>query len=203
MRRKKAAKPVKAKAKKTTRIQSKKQVVMNMADKMEKNFKEIPRQIVAQCRKELATFKQQESKLSTEFKKASALAKAIKAKCATLAKAKTTATVKKQLAAAKKGLKHATDAISAMSAKIEQIKKQIKVTTDKQNKFLAISKELSSFDKTWAKKTIKPAKKAPKKSVKAKKAKSAAPVKHDDSAHNTHEEASSDMQPHEPIEMDS
>ncbi len=199
MRRKKAAKTVKTK--KTKRSRAKKQSsTMNSTDKMEKQFREIPGQLATQCRKDLATFSKQESRLSKELKKALSLSKAISAKCDNLTNANPTATVKKQLASAKKGYKKANDAIAAISAKFQQITQTIENLTDKQNKYLAIEKELNQFDKNWSKKSVKPVKK---------KQKNTAADNQSDASEESHENISTmqeehmnEMSTHESMDMD-
>lgn len=159
MARKKVVKP--AKAKKTVKRQTK-MAVTNLIDKMEHGFKGMPAQLIAQCRKDLATQQQQEKKLAIELKKASALSKAIKEKCAFLAKSKMTAPVKKQLTAAKQGQDKANQAIKAMTTNIDQLKQQINALLAKQAKFIALDKEISKFDKQWrapVKKEVKARKK--------------------------------------------
>ncbi len=179
MRRKKVAKPMKAK--KAIRNKAKKAVTLSLAGKMEAAFRGMATQIVAQYRQEISMIKAQEKKLAEALKKAANLTKAIKNKCITLEKAKPTPSKKKQLAAAKKGYTKANDAMTAMIAKVDQIKKQILSLTEKQNKWIALNKETKNFEKTWSEKAatqVKTMKKTPKKVVKkAKKAtQKAAPI---------------------------
>jgi hypothetical protein len=178
------------KAKKTLRNQAKAKVaMMNSVEMMEKNFKNMPKQVAVQCQKELATVRQYEKKLSVELKKAQILVKEIKAKCVTLASKKTSATSKKQLAAAKKGLVSANTAIKEMTAKWSQLTKQIAALRDKQGKFTALSKELSKFDTQRAKtaKKAAPAKKAAKsKKTKTHRSKKSSPTIMEESAQTMH-----------------
>lgn len=166
MARKKTAKT--AKAKKTVKRQTK-LATTSLVDKMEQSFKGMPGQLVAQCRKDLATLQQQEKKLTAEFKKALALSKAINSKCVALSKAKMTAQVKKQLLAAKQGHAKANQAIKAMTSKIEHLKQQIETLMNKQARFVALDKELGKFDKQWhasIKKKVKSSKKSTKRVAK-------------------------------------
>ena len=180
MPKKKVSKSVKSKSKKVTRTQSKPKAVMtNSVDHLEKSFKQFPNQIATQCRKELATLKQQEKKLASELKKAVSLTKAIEHKCAALSKQKSSATVKKQLASATLGFKKANLASVEMSRSLEKIKLQIAALASTANKFSALTKEINKFDKEW---TIKAkqaaatlaAKKSAKKAAKKKVSKSKA-----------------------------
>jgi hypothetical protein len=202
MSRKKVAKSVKAK--KTVRNQVKAPVV-NQVAKMEKSFKAAPSQLAAVYRKDLATLKQQDKRLSGELKNALALTKAIENKCMTLAQAKATATLKKRLAAAKKGLSNANAAVKAMSAKAAQLNKQMQTLADKEKMFVALGKELSSFEKNWsstAKKATKStvSKKVSKKSAKQQVAKIITSLQENT---DTTSNASQETQAVDPVDMNS
>lgn len=158
-----ARKKIARKAKKTIRNQAK-VAMMKSVETIEKTFRDMPRQVVALCQKELSTLKQHEKKLAVELKKAQSLVNAIKDKCSILENANRTASTKKRLAAAKKGLVKANTAVKEMTAKYNQLDKQINSCTDTQNKYVALSKELSKFDTQWKKLAKKPS--APKKAAK-------------------------------------
>lgn len=131
------------------------------------------------------------------------LGKAIQDKCTALAKATMTAKVKKQLAAAKKGLEKAHQVIKAMSSKSDSLNNQINTIKAKQAKFTAIAKELSQFDKEWRapapvkKKPVKASKKAASK-VKKESSIYTSPVT--ESMMNTTEMAQTEAENHEPVD---
>lgn len=144
--------------KKTAKSRSKKTIVKrqqtpktSVIQKMEKDFRQMPALLAAQCRTELQTLKQQDLRLKGVIKKAQLQLNVTKKKQATLAKAKTPA-AKKQLQSVKKSNLLLTKTMKTMMQQLEQIKKATKNLVAKQNKFSGMSKQLIALDKQLEKK---------------------------------------------------
>lgn len=163
-----ARKKMKQTAKTKTKTKNTKRKVRFLAstviESLEKSFKAMPAQIATQCRKELAKLKPQEKKLMNDLKKAQAQNKFIKDKQASLA-AKSTATAKKQLAATKKSLATSNTVVSTLLEECEQVKKMSRSIAQKQEKFIALGKELAKIEKQLDMKMNKTVIKKPKKPV--------------------------------------
>ncbi|MHB1947644.1 MAG: hypothetical protein ACYCQI_05975 [Gammaproteobacteria bacterium] len=171
MARKKTKSVVKSKGKKTA-VKTKRQAKMGglaLADSIEKDFLHVPAKLAAIYKKDLGAAKQQETKLKADLKKAEAINKIIKQKCDILT-GKTTATAKKQLAAAKKTFVNSNKFISHLVAEIAKASKLSQLLAHKHAKYTTLGKELAKLSKQLDAKPVKaaaPKTKARKKSVKA------------------------------------
>lgn len=123
---------------------------------LEKNFKSMPTQIVAHCRKELATLKQHNKELSAAAKSAETLATAIKKKCDQLAQAKPSVRTKKQLSSAKQGYAKAVQAVKAITKELQAIATETEALSSLSAKYATFSKEWTSIEKQLSKKTTAP-----------------------------------------------
>ena len=132
-----------------------KTTTLSLTEKLEKDFRDAPAKLVSEYRKEIAVLKQQEIKLKTELKKAHMLQKALKTKHAALSAKKLTATAKKQLTTAKKVQAELIKATKDFTAKLDQIKNQIKTLSDKQAKYTVIGKQCAILQKQLTKKAVK------------------------------------------------
>ncbi|GEM_PF-5442446 len=156
MARKKVAKVTKTK-KANTKSQSK-SITLSAVDVMEKEFNATPAKIISQSRKDLTALKMQEKKLKSELKKAQVQKKVAKNKRVTLttkSKAKTTATSKKLLTAAKQAYDKITLTLTEVSGRYDAIKKQTKELAAKVARFSALHKLISQFEKQWGLKAKK------------------------------------------------
>lgn len=146
--------------------------LLALAEKVEKEFRQLPTKLAKLYQQEVMAHKQQEKKLKDEIKKVEVIQK----KQASVMKAKTKPT-QKQLMAAKKSNQQTTKTINQLTTQLNQTTKNGAMLLAKQNKYTALNKELAKLDKqltlkatTAVKASSKPAKKA--KSTQHKQAKS-------------------------------
>ena len=151
-----------AKMKKTAPKRQANNSLLALAEKIEKEFRQIPTKLAQLYRRDLMAQKEQESKLKAEIKKAEASQKLALKKQADLMKAKPSKSTKKQLATAKKSNEQATKMIKLLTQQLTQAAKNSAMLLAKQNKFTALGKELVKLEKQLATKaaTIVKAKKA-------------------------------------------
>ncbi len=155
-----------AKMKKTTaKSRTSHKGVLSLAEKVEKEFRQIPTKLAKLYRQEVMTLKQQEAKWKAEIKKAELSQKAAENKHRQLANATMTKTAKKQFAAAKKTLAQANKTIKELSTNLAKISKNINDLVAKQMKYTALNTELAKIEKQLIQK-IKAPVPAPKKDVK-------------------------------------
>lgn len=176
MRQKKNVRSAKVKKTTTKNKMKKGNTALTLTEKMERDFRDAPANIVAQYRKDITVAKQQEDKLKVELKKADTLKKALETKITILAAKKPGATNKKQLANAKKMQVQLSKAISDFTGKLELIKELGRTLSAKQAIFAALGKQLAKLEKelTIKARNAAKAKSAPKtKKAVAKKTKSA------------------------------
>jgi hypothetical protein len=144
MPKKKIVKPTKMK--KTTAKTTTRQNVLSLAEKVEKEFRQIPMKLAKLYRQETAALKQQEKKLKADLKNAQATQKAAQKKQAALTSS-VSKTSKKQLAAMKKTIAEATNTIKMLTKQLAQIAKTAAPLLAKQTKYTALNKELAKLDK--------------------------------------------------------
>lgn len=180
MRKAKMSKRTKITKSKTKTSKSKSTNLMTSAEKMEKDFRNMPGQIATCYRSELMTVKTQEGKLKNELKKVQANVTNTEKKIAAIIKknskpnAKVTAASKKAIVAAKKIQVIANKSAKDLANKLTQIHKTLVALDGKQAKFTALGKLLGQLEKEISKKVVKTAKPV---KQQAKATKSAKPVK--------------------------
>ncbi len=145
-----------AKVKKTIAKTSKiKQSVLSLAEKVEKEFRQIPMKLAKLYRQEIVALKQQEKKLKADSKKAQSTQKTALKKQAGLKPAhshKKRVTTQKQVALADKIIKE-------IAAKLDHVNKTKNAFLAKQMKYMALNKELTTLEKKLSvKNNKKPAK---------------------------------------------
>jgi len=170
MQKKKIAKRAKMK-KSPAKSRTTQQGVLSLAEKVEKEFHQIPMKLAKLYRQELMTLKQQETKLKDDLKKTQVLQKFTQKKQTELLKAKKTASGQKQLAAVKQTLSQAAKTTKDFARKLDQLAKNSVTLLAKKIKYTTLSKELSKLEKQLTMKANQPAKaqiqkKAPKKTAK-------------------------------------
>ena len=146
MQQKKTKKRVKMK-KSTAATRTTRQGVLSLAEKVEKEFRQIPTKLAKLYQQELMTLKRQETKLKAELNKTLNTQKTAQKKQAALATANSTATNKKQLAGLKKTLTQTNQSIKTLNRDIEKIAKDSAPLQDKQLKYTTLSKELAKLEK--------------------------------------------------------
>lgn len=130
-----------------------------LVEQMISAFKATPAKIIAQFRKEIATAKQYESKVKTEFTKIQESLKAAKNKSMILAdklKTKSSPTLRKQLKTAKKMHDQLKKTFSSLTTQLSNAQKQLKALTEKHTKFANLAKNMNQFEKQPAKVKTKP-----------------------------------------------
>lgn len=145
MPKKKSAKQ--AKMKKPAAKPQKQKGVLILAEKVEKEFRQLPAKLVKLYRQELMIQKQQESKLKVDVKKTKALQKDAQKKQAVLAKARITQSSKKQLLTAKKADSNAEKTLKMLNLKLNQMGKKGEMLRAKQAKFTLLGSELTRLEK--------------------------------------------------------
>jgi hypothetical protein len=146
----------KAKVKKST-IKTKRQR-LGTTEPMEKALQDIPNQLQAEASKDLSILKKQEAKLQAALQKMQKQQKAIKSKhvvLSTKAKTNLTAPLKKRLKAVNKAYDLINQGIADITKQIDHTKNQGDQVSQKQAKYLALSKQLIQFNKEWDKKSVK------------------------------------------------
>jgi septal ring factor EnvC (AmiA/AmiB activator) len=161
---KKSAKRVKMK-KTTTKTRTSHQGVLSLAEKVEKEFRQIPTKLAKLYRQEVMSLKQQENKLKAELKQVAVLHSTAQKKHAKLAAEKMTTTTKKQLVNAKKTMAQATKTMKDLANNLAKTSKSIAALVAKQTKYTALNAELAKLEKKLAAE-MKKSVKAPKNSVK-------------------------------------
>lgn len=165
-----------SKVKKKTPVKTKQATVNVTSASMEKDFKNLPKKLIAQIRKEVVALKKDEATQQVMLKKAQLLKKATNDKQDRIhakANGNLTATVKKQLNATKKEQMHVNKTISQLNKQIETIKKNILQLSNKNAKFTELSKQIAKLEKDVDAKIQKTPKKLPTINKKAKKKSSA------------------------------
>ncbi len=142
MRQKETARRTKGK-KPAARGQTSTQLLM-LADKIEKEFRQIPGKLARLYRQELMTQKQQELKLKAQLKKTEALENAAQKKLETLMK---TNAPKKRLVSTRKSREQAAKTMKQLTAQLNQITKNRDTLLVKQNKYTALNRELGKLEK--------------------------------------------------------
>lgn len=187
MSRKKVTKTTAAKGKKISAKQTiKTKTTATLTTNLERDFRDIPAKLAAQCKKEWTALAQQEKKLKSELKKAQAQKKSGKKQQLVLtakSKKNPTAASKKQLAAMKQTQDKNTKAITALATELAQIKQQTKAASQQQAKFAALNKHIAQFEKSWAQKTRKAAKPATATRKRAAKKTAPTPIQDNTSTH--------------------
>ena len=147
----------------------------SLSQAMEKEFRDIPARLIAQCQKDASALNRQEKKIKSEVKKAEAQKKIAKNKQVILQakmKKNNNATNKKQFNANKQDQDKILKAISSLQQQLNTIKAQSKSLSSQQSKYAAIAKLVMQFDKQWeakarqANKTATKARKKPSKNTK-------------------------------------
>lgn len=152
-----------------TNTKMKKAHVLSLAEKLEKDFRNAPAEIVAQYRKEAVVLKKHETKLSAELKKAQALEKTLKNKHKILHSKQLTPAAKKRLAKDEKVLTQLSKAMKVVADQLAEIKLLGSKLSAKQALYTAIQKELAQFEKQFSKKTAQVTKAKPATKMKKKK----------------------------------
>ncbi|HSW93466.1 MAG TPA: hypothetical protein VLJ15_03830 [Gammaproteobacteria bacterium] len=151
----------------TAKLQKQKGVLL-LAEKVEKEFRQLPARLARLYRQELMAQKQQESKWKADINKAKALQKNAEKKQAAL-RAKTTPSAKKQWLAAQKANHQAEKTIKTLTLQLKQLVQKNEALRAKQNKFAWLGKELQKLEKQFSSKraSAKPLKKPAAKRVKS------------------------------------
>ncbi|HSW69881.1 MAG TPA: hypothetical protein VLI69_07015 [Gammaproteobacteria bacterium] len=149
--------------------------ILSLAEKVEKEFRQLPSRLAKLYRQELMAQKAQESKFKNELKKAQISQNAAQAKQENLLKLNPTKSNKKQLAAAKKSNEQANKNIKMLTAKLDQITKQANMLLAKQTKYLTLNKELAKLEKELTVKALTTLNKKPLKKTKSNMTKKAQP----------------------------
>jgi len=136
-----------AKMKKPTAKLQKQTGVLILAEKVEKEFRQLPAKLAKLYRQELMIQKKQESRLKVDVKKAKALQKAAQKKQAVLAKARMTQSTGKQLIKAKKADSNAEKMLKMLTLKLNQMSKKGEMLRAKQTRFTLLGKELTRLEK--------------------------------------------------------
>ncbi len=141
------------------------------AQKMEKDFIDVPAKLASQLTKEINSLKQKEAKLKAALNKAKAQTKASEGKIKKASKANKSATGKKQLAVAKKTHANKLKIENGLNNQLDETSNLLNTILSKQAKFIMIGKLLNQFEKEWSKgaKKSKTAKASVKKTTKKKK----------------------------------
>lgn len=142
---KKTAKRTKTK-KSTTKPQMQRSILA-LAEKVEKEFRQLPTKLSKLYRQELMAQKQIESKLKTDIKKTVEQQKAALKKQSILMKGKVGKATKKQLATTKKSIDQATKTIKAHTLKLTQVAKTSEMLSTKQKKYASLNKGLAQIEK--------------------------------------------------------
>lgn len=129
---------------KKTKAKPKKSAALSL-NLLEKNFKSLPNQITAQCKREINALKKQQKELSSALKKAQTLAATIQKKCDELAQGSPTTAARKKLISTKKGLVKAQQAVKAMNTELSTLQKNADTLSEMQHKYAAFSKEWANF----------------------------------------------------------
>ena len=137
---------------------AKRATALSIADKMEKDFKEMPAKLIAQFKNEIDALKKQEAKLKTELNKAENQHKIIKKKHDILAnaKSKVTAASKKRTVVAKKAFDLATNGVKVLTTKMDQVKNAWKTIAKKQTTFVNLNNALKKLEKELTKQAATP-----------------------------------------------
>ena len=147
--------------------------VLTLAEKVEKEFRQLPAKLAKLYRQELMIQKQQQARLKTDMKKAANQQKSALKKQAVIQKSKTTTTSRKQLATAQKARAVAEKTIKILTAKLHENTKHCAMLLTQQNKFTLLGKELIKFEKQLAAKATAKTKKPAAKRTASTKSKSA------------------------------
>lgn len=139
-----------ANMKKSTAKSQTQQGILVLAEKIEKEFRQIPSKLSKLYRQELKIQKKTEAKLKSDIKKAEVMQKTA---------------LKKQSGSAK--AKQAANTIKALTKKLDQVKKTAEKLHGKQKKYTALKKGLAQLEKELNT-TVKAKKTAPRKIKSAK-----------------------------------
>ncbi len=141
----------KASHKKTPKSSMKKQEkihpILELSDKIEKEFLQVPSKLAALCKKETDALKKKEHKINTTLKTAQTKEKSLRKKQSILLKASHSPTGKKKVLAGKKAITTATNIVKDLTQKADQIKKIRLQLESKQIQFTLLRKELIQLDK--------------------------------------------------------
>jgi hypothetical protein len=135
------------KMKKSVTKTQKQSGALMLAEKVEKEFRQLPAKLARLYRRELMIQKQQDAKLKTEINKVKAVQKEAQKKQAKLASAKTTKSTPKQLIKAKKAEAAAAKTLKTLVLQMNQTAKNTDMLRAKQTKFTLLGKELVRFEK--------------------------------------------------------
>jgi len=152
------------------RINKKSQMANNIlatVQKMEKDLMNAPFDLSAQLDKEINAHIKKENKLGNALDKAEKQVKTAE-KRVTAAEAKTSTAAKKQLKVAMKKYKQATIDEASLAKQLQAVTNTLTTLLDKQDKFDALGKFVSQFDKEWTKSVKKEKAKTQTKKTKAK-----------------------------------
>jgi hypothetical protein len=138
---------------------TKKTPKLTLAEQLENNFKTMPAKILLQYRKDIATFKKNNSDLKNNLMKMKVILNMAQKKTMDLSsrlKAKKTPTLQKQLNTTKKSVEQTKKVIASITSEMNLSNKQLKAVIEKLSRFSALAKAMTQVKKPAAKKAKKP-----------------------------------------------
>lgn len=117
---------------------------------MEKDFQTAPTKMAAQLTKDVSNHRKKQSGLQIEINKIKERVKKTETRINTAKKIKHTIAGHKQLKAASKEQQNLNKTLASLNKELSTIIKSIDAAAQKQTKLLALRKNISQFDKTWA-----------------------------------------------------
>lgn len=145
--------------KKTAKRSIKRQAATNTFDAMHKEFLQTPAKLLACIATDVTALKQKENKLKAALNKAKTQVKNSEARIKQASAKANTTTGKKQLKAAKKAHAKVCKVYNAANKELQEVAKCLANSMQQQSKLTALRKQLSQFQKEWAK-NLKNAKQA-------------------------------------------
>ncbi len=145
--------------KKTAKRSIKRQAATSSFDTMHKEFLQTPAKLLACIATDVTALKQKENKLKVALNKAKTQVKNSEARIKQASAKANTTTGKKQLKAAKKAHAKVCKVYTGVNKELQEVAKCLANSMQQQSKLTALRKQLSQFQKEWAK-NLKNAKQA-------------------------------------------